>query len=97
MAKKPSIHDCRSAADFDRAICKSGVAFVERQNGTSHKIYKFPEQGLSVPIPQHNGEIPTGTRRSIVKRLLLIGLSVIFPFILCQASALLAHPPAMLG
>ncbi len=91
MGRKPSIHDCRTPRDFDRAIRSSGVRYIERQNGSSHRVYKFPDKGVSVPIPQHGGELPSGTRHSIIKMLMLVGLSVVFPFILCQVSGLLAH------
>lgn len=91
MSKPKSINDCRTAADFDRVISRSGLDYSERQNGTSHRVYRFTDSGRSVPIPQHNGEIPTGTRHSIAKMLAMIGLAVVFPFILCNASTFLAQ------
>lgn len=75
MSKKISVTDCRNSRDFDRAIRQSGVDYQERQNGTSHKVYKF--SGLSVPVPQHPGDIPTGTRRSIIKMLMAVGLTLL--------------------
>lgn len=90
MAKK-SLSDCRTCKDFDRAIRSSGIDYVERQNGSSHRVYKFPEKGVSVPIPQHRGEIPNGTRRSIVKMLALVGLGSVVWIALCQVSSMLVH------
>lgn len=87
MAKKP-LNDCRTCGDFDRVIRSSGVPYQERQNGTSHKVYKFPEHGRSVPIPQHRGDIPTGTRKSIIKSLLIVGLGMFFPVGICMLSYL---------
>lgn len=89
MAKKLNLSDCRTSSDFDRVIRKSGQQYVERQNGTSHKVYKFVEKGVSVPVPQHRGEIPTGTRRSIAKMLALIGLGAILWIGVCQISSLI--------
>lgn len=91
MSKPKSINDCRTAADFDRVISRSGLNYSKRQNGSSHRIYRFTESGRSVPIPQHTGDLPTGTRHSIIKSLVLVGLAVVFPFILCNASTFLAH------
>lgn len=93
MGKPKSLNNCHTAADFDRLIAASGVAYNERQNGSSHRVYKFPESGVSVPIPQHRGDIPTGTRRSIIKSLALAGLAVVLPFILCNVSSLLGMVP----
>jgi predicted RNA binding protein YcfA (HicA-like mRNA interferase family) len=89
MSKNLSIDNCRNSRDFDQAIRHSGLRVEERQNGSSHRVYKFPDTGVSVPIPQHNGDIPIGTRRSIAKRLILAGL-VAMPFILCNMSRILA-------
>jgi predicted RNA binding protein YcfA (HicA-like mRNA interferase family) len=88
MAKKRSLDGCRTSRDFDRLITRSGVQYVERQNGTSHRIYKFPDHGVSVPVPQHRGEIPTGTRRSIAKMLTLVGLGGVVWIVLCQVSTI---------
>jgi len=89
MAKKLSISDCRTSSDFDRVIRRSGQQYVERQNGTSHKVYKFVEKGVSVPVPQHRGEIPTGTRRSIAKMLALVGLGIVVLIAICQVTSIL--------
>lgn len=91
MAKKRSLDGCRTSRDFDRLINSSGVHFTERQNGTSHKVYKFVDQGVSVPVPQHRGEIPTGTRRSIAKMLALVGIGGIVWIALCQVSSIVGQ------
>lgn len=78
MGKRMNIDDCKTARDFDHYINRSGQPVEIRQNGTSHKVYKFPQKGISIPIPQHNGDIPRGTRHSIVKMLIeAIGLVLI--------------------
>lgn len=89
MAKKLNLTDCRTSKDYDRVIRRSGQDYVERQNGTSHKVYKFVQKGVSVPIPQHSGEIPPGTRRSIAKMLALVGLGAVLWIGVCQISSLI--------
>lgn len=91
MKKKMSLSDCRTPKDFDRVINRSGVKFVERHNGTSHRIYKFPQHGISVPVPQHRGEIPTGTRHSIAKMLALVGIGGIVWIALCNISSIVGQ------
>lgn len=71
MAKAKPLNECRTAGDFDRAIRDSRLPCDERQTG-SHRIYRV--NGTSIPIPQHNGDIPVGTRRSIVRMLIRAGL-----------------------
>ncbi|MEW6651426.1 MAG: type II toxin-antitoxin system HicA family toxin [Chloroflexota bacterium] len=90
MAKK-SLNECRTCKDFDRAIRSGGVTYQERQNGSSHRVYKFTDKGVSVPIPQHRGDIPTGTRRSIVKMLTLVGLGGVVWIVICQASTIISR------
>ena len=85
MGKAKPIDQCKTAADFDRAIRASGQPYSERQNGTSHKVYRV--NGTSIPVPQHSGEIPTGTRRSIIKMLIKAGVVC---FILFKVAAFIA-------
>jgi predicted RNA binding protein YcfA (HicA-like mRNA interferase family) len=49
---------------------------VVRQSG-SHAIVKGPSGGIC-PVPMHNGDLATGTRRSIAKMFLAIGLALFF-------------------
>lgn len=40
---------------------------VDRQKG-SHKIYKHSTKKGTVVVPEHGGDIPTGTLKSILKQ-----------------------------
>lgn len=81
---KQTLNDCKSGRDFARYVEHNPDARDLRQNG-SHLCCKGPKPGTAV-IPVHNGDLPTGTRRSILKMLAAIGLGL---FIVCPAIALL--------
>jgi hypothetical protein len=51
------------------------AALQGTRNGGPHTIYRGPSG--SVPVPNHNGDVPHGTLRSIVKMALLAGLGVV--------------------
>jgi hypothetical protein len=87
MSKQLTPDRCRTAREFDRAIHARHPDVEVRQSG-SHRIYRNPDNGQSVPIPQHNGNLPTGTRRSIIKMLAAIGLAILIPFALCNLTTL---------
>lgn len=40
-----------------------------RQKSTTHAIWKHPETGVSIPIPNKNGTIPQGTMSKILKQI----------------------------
>lgn len=85
MSKK-TIHQMTRAKDFDKYLSREADSV--RQNG-SHRTYKFDGKG-SVVVPMHNGDIPVGTRRSIVKMIIAIGLGlfVVVPVLLKVALCL---------
>ena len=72
MAKK-TLEQCKTGRDFIGYAEHRG-GYVDRQCG-SHAIVKAPSGG-TCPVPVHPGEIPTGTRYSIIKRFITIGLAV---------------------
>lgn len=72
MGRQLKVEECKTARDFERYINRQGIVVEVRQNGTSHRVYKFPEKGISIPVPQHPGDIPRGTRHSIMKMLLKV-------------------------
>jgi hypothetical protein len=75
MAKHMTVTDCKSGKDFAQYVNHHPQAREIRQNG-SHLCVKGPNPGTAV-IPVHNGDMPGGTRRSVVKMLILIGLGLI--------------------
>lgn len=70
MAKK--LEACRSGKDFIHYAACQGA---EIRNGGRHTKVYGPNGG-SCPIPNHPGDLPTGTRHSIIKMLMLIGLGL---------------------
>jgi len=68
-----SVKTCKTARDFEKAV-KSQGGYVE--NGGRHSKLVLPT-GQRVPYPVHNGDIPTGTRCSIIKVCLMAGLTCI--------------------
>lgn len=75
MAK--GLEQCKSGKDLIHYAEHHG-GYVDRQSG-SHVIVKGPT-GATCPVPNHPGDMPTGTRHSIVKRFLLIGITVFIFF-----------------
>lgn len=73
MGKK-RLEDCRTGRDFVSYAERNG-GYVDHQTG-SHAIVRAPGGG-TVPVTMHNGDIPTGTRHSIMKRFKLLGLAVL--------------------
>jgi predicted RNA binding protein YcfA (HicA-like mRNA interferase family) len=66
---RDDVNQCKTARDFDRYITQHGGAF-DRQCG-SHAIY-HTNGGAQIIVPQHNGDLPTGTRCSIIKSILKV-------------------------
>lgn len=73
MSRKDNVHDCKTARDFDGYITQHGGEF-DRQCG-SHAVYHTPG-GAQIVVPQHKGDIPIGTRFSIIKTIIKLGLTV---------------------
>ena len=69
MGRKKTWDDCRNARDFCSLAERRGARVV---NGGRH--VKIQYQGYSVPVPAH-GEIKPGTRASIIRSLVKIGLA----------------------
>lgn len=82
MARPDSVTDCKTASEFCRAAARQGGEV--RGGGRHDKIY-LDGRG-PVPIPRHSGDIPTGTRRSIVRALLTLGFMLLA--VVCLASSL---------
>jgi len=70
-----SVKTCRTSRDFERAVTSQG-GHVE--SGGKHAKLALPG-GQRVPYPTHGGDIPTGTRCSIIKVCLAAGLACV-PF-----------------
>jgi len=72
MSKPKLLDDCRTNDDFYRyAESKGG----EVRFGHGHPKIVGPGGGI-VPLPGEHGEIKSGTRRSIVKMLIAVGLGI---------------------
>lgn len=71
MTKK-KLEACRSGKDFIDYAARRGA---EVHNGGRH-IKIIGPNGGSCPVPNHPGDLPVGTRHSIIKMLALIGLAL---------------------
>lgn len=69
---KYSVKNCHTTRQFERAVSRQGGW---RSEGGRHAKLHHPRGG-SVPIPTHRGDIATGTRCSIVTKLLLLGFGL---------------------
>lgn len=79
-AKLEDISKCKSGPDCLSYATHNGGELV-RQTG-SHAIVKGGNGGIAV-IPMHNGDLPLGTKKSIVKQLMSIGVMIaIFIFVI---------------
>jgi predicted RNA binding protein YcfA (HicA-like mRNA interferase family) len=80
MGHKRNLESCHSGDDF--------ISYSARQSGVKikyggrHPKVVGPHGGIC-PIPAHgNGDLPEGTRRSIIRMLRLIGIVVLILIIL---------------
>jgi predicted RNA binding protein YcfA (HicA-like mRNA interferase family) len=80
MGKKNNLDQCKTSAELLRYATTHGGQ-IARQSG-SHVIVKGPTGGIC-PIPNHPGDLATGTRCSIAKTLKAIGIIIIL--LLCLA------------
>jgi predicted RNA binding protein YcfA (HicA-like mRNA interferase family) len=87
MCKKDDATRCKTSNELV-AYARTHGGSVVRQTG-SHAIVQGPSG--SCPVPMHNGDIPTGTRCSILKRFRAIGLVMGALFLV------FAYGPALLG
>ena len=71
MAKK-QLQQCKDAKDFAKYAQKQGANVCE---GGSHTLVKT-EKGTCA-IPRHKGDLKTGTRFSIIKTFITIGLAIV--------------------
>jgi predicted RNA binding protein YcfA (HicA-like mRNA interferase family) len=71
--KLTDIDKCKSGPDCLSYATHNGGEVV-RQAG-SHAIVKGSTGGICV-IPIHNGDLPLGTKRSIMKQLVSIGIMI---------------------
>jgi len=74
MGGKKKLEDCRTGRDFNHYVVHDDRVREIRQNG-SHLMVKGPLPGTAV-FPNHAGDMATGTRRSVVKMLMAIGLGL---------------------
>ena len=71
---KHSVNDCKTAAEFERAVTHQGGRV--RTGGPHNKAQRADGTGC-VPIPRHTGDLPPGTRRSIAAALRALGFFVL--------------------
>lgn len=72
MGRKKNLEDCNCARDFTKWARRRGADVI-----TGGRHIKIRYNGYSVPVPSH-GEIKPGTKRSIIKSLIKIGLAALF-------------------
>lgn len=75
MSHKHSLDDCHSGHDFVKYATQHPECRSVRQSG-SHVIVEGPLPGRAV-LPDHRGDAPTGTRHSMIKMLIAIGLGMV--------------------
>jgi predicted RNA binding protein YcfA (HicA-like mRNA interferase family) len=69
MSRK-QLEDCRTAREIvSYSECHGGYI----KEGGSHTKIVGPTGGIC-PVPRHNGDLPSGTLRSIIRMLKLIGI-----------------------
>lgn len=78
MGKKDNIHQCKTAREIT-SYAESHGGQVISQSG-SHVKVRGPVG--TVTIPNHPGDLATGTRCSIIKTLLRIGILALFLLII---------------
>lgn len=74
MGGKKCLDDCKTRSEIDHYVRTDPRVREIRQNG-SHVIVKGPLPGSAV-YPTGTGDMPNGTRRSVVKMLIAIGLGI---------------------
>jgi predicted RNA binding protein YcfA (HicA-like mRNA interferase family) len=76
MKRKQSVEQLKSGKELLGHARRSENYDHERVSGSHHTVYS--KQGGFVVIPVHgNKDLATGTRNSIVKRMIAIGLALI--------------------
>ncbi len=80
MAKHNDLHACRNTRQFVSAAKQHGGKVVRQSGG--HIIVQGPHGGIC-PLPNHPGDLATGTRHSVLKMLLAI-LSVLSLAVACS-------------
>jgi len=73
MGKNKLLKDCHTSSDFFSYAEKHGGKI---ENGGRHIKIRGPNGGI-VPVPCHPGDIAPGTRRSIIRMLIEIGLGLL--------------------
>lgn len=74
---KRQLNDCWTHDDFVAYAKKRGGRVV---NGGRHTKVYGPTGGMS-PVPHHKGDLPKGTRHSIIKMFVAIGLACLIVII----------------
>lgn len=92
MAKKNNIEQCKTSREVISYATRHGGQIVS-QNGSHVKIMG---EGGFVIVPNHPGDLKTGTRRSIIKAMRAIGLAI-FLFVALAVVAFLSNPSAFIN
>ena len=80
MAK--DLKNCRTRNDFYGYVQNNPKTKEIRMTG-SHIMVKGPKPGTAVMCGHGNETLPTGTRRSIIRMLIAIGLGILIVMIAC--------------
>ena len=73
MGKIKRVEDCKTYRDFESWGLRRGGTM---KNSGRHPKMVGPGGGI-VPMPKHSGDLPKGTRWSIIKMFKAVGLAVI--------------------
>ena len=83
MAKK-TLDKCRKGKDFIGYAARQG-AEIKNGKGSHAKVYT--DKGMC-PVPRHCKDLPTGTRRAIMRQFMAIGIMLLL--LGCTLSQLVA-------
>lgn len=73
MSKRKALGDSLRTDDVCRELEAHPLCQSVRQNGTSHRIYKFQGGSIAVPVG-HDKDLKRGTFNSIMRQVALLGL-----------------------
>ncbi len=72
MGKK-RLDQCKSGKDFVNYASKKDDVILTNGKGSHMKVYR-PKRGGTI-VPRHNKDLPTGTRRAIMKAFVAMGIT----------------------
>lgn len=81
MSKRDDVHRLRKGREFIDYAVRQGC----ETRGGRHVFVRNPQNGRGCPVPNHPGDLPTGTRLSIIKSFVAMGIAIFI--VACAISA----------